>query len=79
MKKYVKPELVCESFEMSQQIAACEYDSYNTSMDVETCGFTGSQFGESITIFTLGNGFCSASGEDFCYHEAVSGFSLFNS
>ena len=38
MKKYVKPELIYESFELSQQIAACDYDSKNTSTN-EGCTF----------------------------------------
>ena len=40
MKKYVKPELIFESFEMTQQIAACQYDSNNTHDDA-ACKFTG--------------------------------------
>lgn len=35
MKEYVKPELYCESFEMSQHIAACGIDV--PSSDKESC------------------------------------------
>ncbi|MBQ7922992.1 MAG: hypothetical protein IJ325_10535 [Clostridia bacterium] len=81
MKKYVKPELIYESFEMSQQIASCDYDSKGTLMDVSNCGFTGSDgFGGTVTIFNVGNGVCVTQGEGYCEHVASGNlFNIFNS
>lgn len=79
MKKYVKPELFFESFEMSQQIAACDYDSYGT-MSNESCTFTGlnPDFGTTMTIF-LSQGACEVVAESYCYHNASTGWGVFNS
>lgn len=80
MKKYVKPELFFESFELSQQIAACDYDSNNTSND-EQCRFTGvnKDFGVEMAIF-LSTPTCDIVAESYCYHNASSGmFGIFNS
>jgi len=84
MKKYVKPELVYESFELSQQIAACKFDSNDTAND-EGCEFTGydDALGKIITIFQShcsdaeNNGFWI---ESYCYHNASEGeYGIFNS
>lgn len=80
MKKYVKPELYFESFELSQQIAACDFDS-NYSMNDEGCSFTGinQDFGVEMTIF-LSSPPCDYVVEDYCYHGSTSGYySIFNS
>lgn len=80
MKKYVKPELFYESFELTQQIAACDYDSNNTSTD-EGCSFTGvnKDFGVEMKIF-LSQGICDVIAESYCYHNSTSGmFGVFNS
>lgn len=81
MKKYVKPELFYESFELSQQIAACAYDSHNTSS--EDCVFTGD---DGLMIFRSGCGGKDAAGNDiffvesFCYHNGSdSPYGIFNS
>ena len=75
-KKYVKPELFYENFEMSQQIAACDYDSNNTLNDDENnCKFTGiSDFG-SMTIFLSNcsqNDTVDVTDYGYCYHNATS-------
>ena len=78
MKKYVKPELFYESFELSQQIAACEFDSKNTNSDIYNCSFTWDNDPEWV-VFVAGNGQCQAEGESGCYHGSTDGFSIFNS
>ena len=81
LKKYVKPELIFESFELSQQIAACDYDSNNTLTDIG-CEFTGvnKDFGVPMTIFLEGNADCTTKAESYCYHGSSGGmFSIFNS
>lgn len=78
MKKYIKPEIYFERFEMSQQIAACDYDSNNTSNDI-SCRFTGinKDFGVEMTIF---QGQCDVFAESYCYHGSSGGYySIFNS
>ena len=82
MKKYVKPELVYESFELSQQIAACTYDSNNTMNDIVDCWFTGEipNTSMTITIFLNGNTNCTTIGEAFCEHSGTgNNFNIFNS
>ena len=78
MKKYVKPELIFESFEMTQQIAACQYDSNNTHDDA-ACKFTGynDEFEQNMTIFV--DSTCDVIAESYCYHGSTGGFSIFNS
>lgn len=81
MKKYVKPELFYESFELSQQIAACDFDSNNTAND-ENCRFSGvdKDWGP-ITIFmnNCGND-GTVQAESYCYHNAsTSPYGIFNS
>lgn len=83
MKKYVKPELVYESFELTQQIAACDFDSNNTAND-EGCEFTGvdTLMGE-ITIFKSACTDVTKNEwvvDSYCYHNASEGdYGIFNS
>ena len=66
MKKYVKPELIYESFELSQQIAACDYDSKNTQSN-EGCTFI-ADFDPGVVIFNHGK--CNCPTESYCYHAS---------
>lgn len=80
-KKYIKPELLFESFELSQQIAACAFDSGNTANDI-TCHFMGYNElnGQQITIFLETTTACTTKAESYCYHNGTSGyFNIFNS
>lgn len=81
MKKYVKPELAFESFEMSQQIAECTFDSKGNQNDVMTCGFTGVNptTGKLETLFLEATEACASDAEYYCYHGSSGGFSIFNS
>lgn len=81
MKKYVKPELFYESFELSQQIASCAYDSNNTHSD-ERCVFTGlnKDFDVEMALFMDPKNGCRDVPESYCYHGNVGAeFQLFNS
>lgn len=81
-KKYVKPELLFESFELSQQIAACEFDSRNTADDIYKCSFTGNNpvNGAQINIFLEVSTMCTTKAESYCYHNGTGGYySIFNS
>ena len=79
MKKYVKPELFFESFELSQQIAACQFDlDENTSNNIP-CEFVATDNAPfDVTIFSKDA--CPVDGEIYCEHSSteLSGV-LFNS
>lgn len=82
MKKYVKPELIYESFELTEQIAACDFDSKNSFTTVEQCSFTGSSDNFGIgegTYFLDTNSSCNIKLEAYCYHASAGGVNLFNS
>lgn len=83
-KKYVKPELYYENFELSQQIAACDYDSNNTHSD-DNCFYTGtSEFG-AMTVFmdncgSEGSGTVNVEDYGYCYHNSTAyPIGIFNS
>lgn len=89
MKKYVKPELFYESFELNTQIAACAFDAYNNT-DAGVCAFKGDSVGDDADyIFTSSvQPLCNwepsdlGSGSD-CYYapgaDTSVGIGLFNS
>lgn len=83
MKKYVKPELFYEHFELSEQIAACAYDLNFT--DVSSCGdkgYLGTDVGYSsdmILIGTVGVDGCVIPVEQYCYQTGQGGYNTFNS
>ena len=84
-KKYVKPELFYESFEMSQQIAACDFDSKNTlNDDANDCKFWGNNKDFEPMVVFLSNcgqdGTVDVTGYGYCYHNSTSTeFGIFNS
>ena len=45
MKKYVKPELFYEQFELSTHVAACTYDHKGTLVDTHTCTYVSDDTG----------------------------------
>lgn len=83
MKEYVKPELFFESFELSEQIATCKFNSNNSNTDVANCCFTGADEDSFIfhgIYFTEANQACSKKYDEYCYHSSTSGgLNLFNS
>lgn len=81
MKKYIKPELVYESFELSQQIAACTYDAGSTANDI-SCAFTGTnpETGIVMTIFLEATTLCTVKAHAYCEHTGSgANFNIFNS
>lgn len=81
MKKYVKPELFFESFELSQQIAACQYDSNNTHSDIYNCEFVGDSTSPfpGVKIF-LTEDVCTVEAQSYCEHNGSgTSFNIFNS
>jgi len=52
MKKYVKPELFLEEFELSQSVAACGWDmNYTDSNDCEAVGDPTFGYAQDYVIF----------------------------
>ncbi len=78
MKKYVKPELFYEQFEVSQHIASCSGEQLDFG-STETCSvkdgpfagfFCGSHCSTDVTGVEI---------EDYCYTNGEDGMSLFTS
>lgn len=75
MKKYVKPELIYEHFELSQQIAACDFKGNAQG------GYEGvdKDWGKVVIFMDPNNG-CKTVAESYCYHNSSSGYyGIFNS
>lgn len=70
MKKYVKPELFFESYELSQNIAACGWDMNHAQPS--TCTATGdpSLGNPDVLVFTESN--CDLVLERYCYENSAS-------
>ena len=75
MKKYVKPEIYFESFQLSQHIAACGWDMSN-AVDVKQCTSNGDNqdvYSENDFIAAYGpvfvdvNASCVTKHEAYCY------------
>ena len=77
MKKYVKPELFYERYELAQHIADCQWEII--SMDEKTCrayGEKGSIYEyNSLFVTTIACEFTTDNGvwEDYCYHAGPDG------
>lgn len=80
MKKYVKPELVFERYELTEQIAACGWDLNITE---GTCGFKGdSSLGQNSEWVILTGEIAGCEIKDYqayCYQTDVAGMNTFNS
>lgn len=83
MKKYVKPELFYESFELSQSIAVCGWDMSNLS-DKDSCTALGDESVGNfpVSLFTE-KPRCEATegdvGEAYCYEVSSGAWGIFNS
>lgn len=78
MKHYSKPEIMFESFELSENIASCELIADTPSMRY-SCPVVDEESG--WTIFTSGSG-CSqspADGEQICYEVPFEAFNVYKS
>ena len=81
MKKYIKPDLYYENFELSQHIAACLFDMEDFQ-DLNTCSVTGKDAGypDDMKFFASGTGACiDGPLDDICYTNGTTGINLFNS
>ena len=85
MKKYVKPELFFEQFELSQHIADCAWelltstkDTCSASPDLEQLGWLA---GNNL-FMNEQNGCSLIPGKnygDYCYQDGAGGFNVFAS
>lgn len=82
MKKYVKPELFYESFELAEQIAVgCSSNVLVNYADGNSCqadDFNGTGW----TVFSTVNVNCTTKSnviEGYCYHSGADGFTIFSS
>ncbi len=76
-KTYTKPQIVFDSFELSQSIARCEIIS---NVVKEVCGWYDEESG--MTIFVAG--VCEWTSQDdtyagICYHVPAEAYNLFSS
>ena len=73
MKKYVKPDLYFESFQLNQHIAACGYDYNGTQTTPEVCTFDGDKdFGNYPGQYFLeGAKHCVIQVDRYCYHNST--------
>ena len=78
MKKYVKPEIVYERYELSQSIADCTWELVNNN-DINNCVGDASDKGIDIQLFTS-TAACSTTEqelEDMCYTTMTAGKVVF--
>lgn len=81
MKKYVKPELFYEHYELSQHIADCEWEYTH---DEGGCIAQGDD-DDGLGAYQMFSGQLAACNvepskvENFCYHQSVYGSKLFQS
>lgn len=79
MKKYVKPELFYEHYELNQHIADCQWE-YTQAQDI--CVAQGDADDGLGAYQMFSNGSCNVTPgdfEDFCYHDGTSGSRTFAS
>lgn len=84
MKKYVKPELFFESYELSQNIAACGWDMSNSGDPMQCTAVGDSGYGNDPTWgrgFLEANDNCEFKVENYCYENSADNVTMkiFNS
>lgn len=79
MKKYVKPELFYEQYELSQHIANCEYELQ--AVDSNSCPAIGdADLGLDFIVLYKAEPLCiNTNWEDYCYESSEDGMTIFNS
>lgn len=79
MKKYVKPELFYEQYELSQHIANCEYEL--KAVDSNSCHAIGdADLGLDYFMLYKSEPLCNETDwEDYCYEAGANGLKIFDS
>ena len=75
MKKYVKPELFFESYELSQNIAACGWDLNYSSPKTCTAEGDPSWGNPKILVFTE-EAKCDSILESYCYENSADNITM---
>lgn len=83
MKKYVKPELVYEKFELSQHIADCAWELTNSTKDTCSAEADPDYLPGFPNLFMAEANGCSlipgTTYQDYCYHDGAQGANVFAS
>ena len=83
MKKYVKPELFYEKYELTQHIADCAWELTNSNKDACAAGADPDYLPGFPNLFVAeGSGCVLIPGqnyEDYCYHDGAQGANVFAS
>lgn len=80
MKKYVKPEIYYENFELSQHIADCGWEL--KAANENTCyakGDTSWGYSDDVKAFINNSGICDIQPEGYCYTNGSSAVGLYKS
>ena len=83
MKKYVKPELFYERFELTEHIAACAWDMNN--LNKESCTASADEdyipdlVGQTLFMESTGCSLNPSNYADYCYHGNVNSANAFRS
>ena len=78
MKKYVKPELFFESYELSQNIAACGWDMKNQNQPGDCKAEGDPSWGNpsDIVVFADANKDCKVNLEGYCYENRADNITM---
>lgn len=82
MKKYVKPDLYYENFELSTHIATCAWDMTNSTTREECTAQADPDFMPGIGESLFNNDACDIGGdnyEDYCWTNGSVGTNVFSS
>ena len=79
MKKYVKPELFYEPYELSQHIANCTLEIVNSTDDKTCQGIPDPGQGMDGWVLLQAEVICEMPWEDYCYESGTSDLTIFAS
>ena len=87
-KKYIKPEILFESYELNTSIATCFWDLNVNNTSKDTCAASSENEGgqPDLLLFVDTNKVCNlspedynAANEDYCYENGTASNNVFNS
>lgn len=82
MKKYVKPELFYERYQLSQHIADCSWELQSGSNTTCYAQPDPEDYPGFQNLFNVGQEGCNLTTDkwqDYCYHNGADGYRLFQS
>jgi len=85
-KKYIKPAILFESYELNTSIATCFWDLNVNNTSKDTCAASAADAGYMSDYLLFDNGKCNLTSEeykavngDYCYEHGTAGNNVFNS